>query len=163
MAKAQFDRNVFSLAPDCSIRTSCHSENRGQTGRSHIFAAPRLPHLEDRADLIHSLVQAESGDVSGNATPTLIRQFTCSGREAEPEDAPVCGRICYEAFTKISTDHAFPPDFPSVEVATGVLTPPQLQLVSKAPVQILMLGAHCVNCRYQFLSSIRLHYVTACE
>jgi len=29
-------------------------------------------------------------------------------------------------------------------------------------VQILMLGAHCVNCRYQFFSSIRLHYVTAC-
>jgi hypothetical protein len=25
-----------------------------------------------------------------------------------------------------------------------------------------MLGAHCVNCRYQFLSGIRLHYVTAC-
>ena len=43
-------------------------------------------------------------------------------RKAKPEDAPVCGRICYEAFTKVSTDHAFPPDFPSVEVATGVLT-----------------------------------------
>src|SRR5882757_5229733 len=42
-------------------------------------------------------------------------------RKAKPEDAPVCGRICYEAFTKISTEHAFPPDFPSVEVATGVL------------------------------------------
>ena len=25
-----------------------------------------------------------------------------------------------------------------------------------------MLGAHCVNCGYQFFSSIRLHYVTAC-
>lgn len=43
-------------------------------------------------------------------------------RQATPEDAPVCGRICYEAFTKISTDHAFPRDFPSVEVATGVLS-----------------------------------------
>jgi GNAT superfamily N-acetyltransferase len=43
-------------------------------------------------------------------------------RRARPEDAPVCGRICYEAFTRISTDHAFPPDFPSVEVATGVLS-----------------------------------------
>jgi GNAT superfamily N-acetyltransferase len=43
-------------------------------------------------------------------------------RGARPEDAPVCGRICYEAFTKISTDHGFPPDFPSVEVATGVLS-----------------------------------------
>jgi len=43
-------------------------------------------------------------------------------RKATPEDAPVCGRICYDAFTKISTTHAFPPDFPSVEVATGVLS-----------------------------------------
>ena len=32
-------------------------------------------------------------------------------RKARPEDAPVCGRICYDAFTKISTDHAFPPGF----------------------------------------------------
>jgi GNAT superfamily N-acetyltransferase len=43
-------------------------------------------------------------------------------RKARPEDAPVCGRICYESFTKISTHHAFPPDFPSAEVATGVLS-----------------------------------------
>ena len=43
-------------------------------------------------------------------------------RKARAEDAPVCGRICYEAFTKISTEHAFPPDFPSVEVAAGVLS-----------------------------------------
>jgi GNAT superfamily N-acetyltransferase len=45
-----------------------------------------------------------------------------SVRKARLEDAPICGRICYEAFTKISTEHAFPPDFPSVEVATGVLS-----------------------------------------
>ena len=43
-------------------------------------------------------------------------------RKSRPEDAGTCGRICYEAFTKISTDHAFPSDFPSVEVATGVLS-----------------------------------------
>jgi GNAT superfamily N-acetyltransferase len=42
-------------------------------------------------------------------------------RKATLEDAPACGRICYEAFTKISTHHNFPPDFPSVEVATRVL------------------------------------------
>jgi predicted N-acetyltransferase YhbS len=42
-------------------------------------------------------------------------------RPAKPEDAAACGRICYQAFHKISTDHAFPPDFPSPEVAAGVL------------------------------------------
>jgi len=42
-------------------------------------------------------------------------------RMARPEDAQECGRICYEAFTKINRDHAFPPDFPSAEVAVGRL------------------------------------------
>ena len=40
-------------------------------------------------------------------------------RRAKIEDAPVCGRVCYDAFYKISTDHGFPPDFPSPEVAVG--------------------------------------------
>src|SRR5713226_10392840 len=43
-------------------------------------------------------------------------------RRAIPDDAAACGRICYEAFRKISTEHAFPPDFPSVDVPTGVLS-----------------------------------------
>ena len=34
----------------------------------------------------------------------------------------MCGRVCYEAFHKISTDHGFPPDFPSVDVAISVLS-----------------------------------------
>ena len=40
------------------------------------------------------------------------------GREA---DAEACGRICYEAFREIAERHGYPPDFPSVEVATDVL------------------------------------------
>jgi len=43
-------------------------------------------------------------------------------RRAKLEDAPACGRICYQAFHKISTDHNFPPDFPSAEAATGLLS-----------------------------------------
>jgi GNAT superfamily N-acetyltransferase len=43
-------------------------------------------------------------------------------RKATPDDAPVCGRICYEAFTRINTDHGFPPDFPGPDPAVGVLT-----------------------------------------
>jgi GNAT superfamily N-acetyltransferase len=42
-------------------------------------------------------------------------------REARPEDAEPCGRICYAAFGKISGDHNFPPDFPNVEAAIGLL------------------------------------------
>jgi predicted N-acetyltransferase YhbS len=43
-------------------------------------------------------------------------------RRAKPSDAEICGRICYEAFTKLNQHHNFPPDFPSPEVAMGVLS-----------------------------------------
>lgn len=69
-------------------------------------------------------------------------------RKARPEDGPVCGRICYEAFTKISTEHGFPPDFPSVEVAAGVLSmmfshPGFYCVVAESGGQIL--GSNCVD------------------
>lgn len=37
-------------------------------------------------------------------------------------DAKECGRIQYEAFKSIAEQHNFPPDFPSVEVATDLVT-----------------------------------------
>ncbi len=43
-------------------------------------------------------------------------------RPAQPQDAEACGRICYEAFKTIATQHNFPPDFPSPEIAVGFLT-----------------------------------------
>jgi predicted N-acetyltransferase YhbS len=43
-------------------------------------------------------------------------------REGEPADAAECGRICYEAFRTIAEEHGFPPDFPSAEVAAGLLS-----------------------------------------
>ena len=43
-------------------------------------------------------------------------------RPAAPEDAAVCGRICYDAFCGINARHNFPCDFPNVDVAVGVIT-----------------------------------------
>jgi predicted N-acetyltransferase YhbS len=43
-------------------------------------------------------------------------------RLGTPEDAEVCGTICYEAFKRISETHGFVPDFPAPEVAIDVLT-----------------------------------------
>jgi len=43
-------------------------------------------------------------------------------RRGTPDDAEVCGRICYDAFTKISKAHDFTPDFPSPDIAIGLLT-----------------------------------------
>lgn len=44
-----------------------------------------------------------------------------SFRRAAAADAAECGRICHDAFRSISEKHAFPPDFPSPELATGLL------------------------------------------
>jgi predicted N-acetyltransferase YhbS len=41
-------------------------------------------------------------------------------REVNKADAPECGRIIYEAFASIAAEHNFLPDFPSIEVATGL-------------------------------------------
>jgi predicted N-acetyltransferase YhbS len=43
-------------------------------------------------------------------------------RRAKPEDAPLCGRICFEAFSTINQTHGFPSDLPSPEAGIGVLT-----------------------------------------
>jgi predicted N-acetyltransferase YhbS len=43
-------------------------------------------------------------------------------RAATAADAQRCGTICYEAFRTIAQQHNFPPDFPSPEVATGLLS-----------------------------------------
>jgi predicted N-acetyltransferase YhbS len=51
---------------------------------------------------------------SAAATATKIRRATA-------QDADACGQIAYEAFRDIATHHAFPPDFPSPEVAIGLL------------------------------------------
>jgi predicted N-acetyltransferase YhbS len=41
-------------------------------------------------------------------------------RPGVPDDAAVCGQICYEAFGALAAAHGFPRDYPSAEVATGV-------------------------------------------
>lgn len=48
--------------------------------------------------------------------------LTVTLRPGKPADQYACGRICFEAFKSIADQHNFPPDFPSVEVATELLT-----------------------------------------
>ncbi|WP_035356234.1 GNAT family N-acetyltransferase [Edaphobacter aggregans] len=43
-------------------------------------------------------------------------------RAATPDDSSVCGQICYDAFSGINAAHGFPCDFPSAEVAAGLLS-----------------------------------------
>src|SRR5271166_1365763 len=60
--------------------------------------------------------------MSAQALSVPLGDPSITVRRAKIEDAPVCGRVCYDAFYKISTDHGFPPDFPSPEVAVGLLS-----------------------------------------
>jgi predicted N-acetyltransferase YhbS len=43
-------------------------------------------------------------------------------RAGRSEDAETCGSICYEAFKAIADQHTFPTDFPSSEVAGGLIS-----------------------------------------
>lgn len=43
-------------------------------------------------------------------------------RKGRPDDAQRSGSICYEAFRVLAEHHRFPPDFPSTEVAIGLLS-----------------------------------------
>jgi len=43
-------------------------------------------------------------------------------RKAKPEDAAVCGQICFDAFNTISQRHGFPCDLPGPERATALLS-----------------------------------------
>jgi predicted N-acetyltransferase YhbS len=47
---------------------------------------------------------------------------TLSIRRARIEDVPACAKICFEAFYKINTEHGFPPDLPSADAVTGIMT-----------------------------------------
>ena len=42
-------------------------------------------------------------------------------RRGVPADAAECGRICFEAFKSVAERHNFPPDFPSLDVASGLM------------------------------------------
>jgi predicted N-acetyltransferase YhbS len=43
-------------------------------------------------------------------------------RQATPDDAKECGRICHDAFAAIANYHRFPPDFPTVDIAVGAVS-----------------------------------------
>src|SRR5215212_5536520 len=56
------------------------------------------------------------------ARPHGVPTMDLTLRQPTPADAAELGRICYEAFGAISGKHNFPRDFPSPEVATGLMS-----------------------------------------
>ncbi len=69
-------------------------------------------------------------------------------RPARPEDGSVSGLICYEAFSRINSEHGFPCDFPGPEAAIGLLSkmfchPGVYCVVAESDGQIL--GSNCLD------------------
>jgi predicted N-acetyltransferase YhbS len=57
-----------------------------------------------------------------NAATAPANPGALAVRSAQAADVEECGRIVYEAFTTLNRHHNFPPDFPSVEVARGLMS-----------------------------------------
>ena len=69
-------------------------------------------------------------------------------RQATPEDAAVCGPICFNAFSTVNRGFGFPCDFPVPEVATGILKhlfahPRFYCMVAEAEGRII--GSNCLD------------------
>jgi GNAT superfamily N-acetyltransferase len=56
-----------------------------------------------------------------NGTTATKKAEKVSLREVQPEDVKECARICFEAFGGIDDHHRFPRDFPSLEMAEGLM------------------------------------------
>ena len=54
--------------------------------------------------------------------PTSRFSASVTIRRANPSDTEACAHICYEAFYKINAQHSFPPDIPSPELASHILS-----------------------------------------
>ena len=59
-------------------------------------------------------------------------------REGALEDAEACGRICFESFKSISSQHSFPLDFPDTPTAIGMMQelladPTRFAVVAEVP------------------------------
>ena len=59
--------------------------------------------------------------VAGGAVELYPTPTNIILRQGQVEDADACGAICYEAFNAIAQAHDFPPDFPSSEIAVGLM------------------------------------------
>jgi hypothetical protein len=67
-------------------------------------------------------MQEKAGSMSGQSQVVGSREQSLLIRRANPGDGEVCGKICFEAFRSLAEHHNSPLDFPSSEVATGILS-----------------------------------------
>jgi ribosomal protein S18 acetylase RimI-like enzyme len=66
------------------------------------------------------LLPLASAPILRNAA--LTENSTLKLRAGNPDDAQVCGEICYRAFKTIAQEYNFPSDFPTVDVAQELMS-----------------------------------------
>ena len=102
--------------------------------------------MNNDVQAVRSLGQTHVGAIVDSSRYANLS--TVKVRRAAPEDADVCGRICYEAFTTLHQQHQFSPDFPSAEVAIGLLhmlfSHPQFYCVV-AEINGQIVGSNCMD------------------
>ena len=59
---------------------------------------------------------------SASEQPATAADPSIGLRAGRPEDATACAQICFEAFGALAAEHAFPSDFPAVDVASGLIS-----------------------------------------
>jgi GNAT superfamily N-acetyltransferase len=69
-------------------------------------------------------------------------------RRATPEDAAICGQICFNAFCTINQKHGFPCDFPEPAIPIGLMTtmfsaPPFYCVVAEVDRRVV--GSNCLD------------------
>jgi GNAT superfamily N-acetyltransferase len=69
------------------------------------------------------MIANQEADISVGALPISSPALTplVTIRRATAEDANICGRICYDAFAAISSQHNFAPELPAPEAGVGLL------------------------------------------
>ena len=68
-------------------------------------------------------LMARTGGRSGNVSLMGKKiQTDMQLRAGIPEDAEVCGRICYEAFKTFADHHNFPTEIPTPEFSVGIVS-----------------------------------------
>ena len=60
--------------------------------------------------------------MAGTSQFSISKEQSVLIRRANPADAELCGRICFEAFGRLADHHNFPRDFPSPEIPIHVLS-----------------------------------------
>src|SRR5215208_5901413 len=95
----------------------------GSSEGNPIFLGWRIGQLPSRlgstgASRLPSVIALATNEEKG---PWQRHRSTLIARRTPPRTRS-CGRVCSEAFSAIAATHGLPPEIPSVEVATGLLT-----------------------------------------